>query len=194
MSEWYYDLDGEQQGPVSKEVLQAKFVSAELPPSNLVWTKDMADWQPASEVEGLISIATPITPVLQSETLDSVFSQSDEIPESEEEFSPYAAPNSAEELPNSMLTGKMPRTYLVQSIILTALTFFCCCCIPLGVIPLVYSVMVSNRYDRGDYYGSKAASGTAKVWCIILWIIVGIRILIQFLGLGIGFVEGFNEW
>jgi len=139
MSEWYYDLDGEQQGPVSKEVLQAKFVSAELPPSNLVWTKDMADWQPASEVEGLISIATPITPVLQSETLDSV--------------------------PNSMLTGKMPRTYLVQSIILTALTFFCCCCIPLGVIPLV---LMNGR-------GIAIVIGTCIIVVLVAWSIMAER-------------------
>jgi uncharacterized RDD family membrane protein YckC len=49
MEQWYYaDMQRQQQGPVSPEVLRDKFNQAELALTSLVWREGMANWQPLS--------------------------------------------------------------------------------------------------------------------------------------------------
>lgn len=50
MEEWYYALNGAQQGPVSREVLLQLLGSRQLPATSLVWREGMADWVAASQV------------------------------------------------------------------------------------------------------------------------------------------------
>ena len=47
---WYYEAQGEQQGPVTEEAIQALFTSGVIEASTKVWRKGLADWLPASEV------------------------------------------------------------------------------------------------------------------------------------------------
>ena len=53
VSQWYYTRNGERQGPVEHSTLNMLAQSNELKPEDLVWTEGMADWKPASTVEGL---------------------------------------------------------------------------------------------------------------------------------------------
>jgi hypothetical protein len=52
--------------------------------------------------------------------------------------------------------------YLVQSILVTL-----CCCMPFGIVALVYSAQVSSKLAAGDVAGAQACSRNASKWSII---------------------------
>jgi|GEM_PF-2011601 len=53
MADWYVNMDGEEMGPYSIEVLKQLADGKQLVPSHLVWTAGMDDWISASEVSDL---------------------------------------------------------------------------------------------------------------------------------------------
>lgn len=55
-----------------------------------------------------------------------------------------------------------PPNYLAVAIITMIL-----CCIPLGIVGVVYSTKVNSAYDRGDYHEAERASRNAKTWVIV---------------------------
>lgn len=52
--------------------------------------------------------------------------------------------------------------YLVPSILLMLF-----CCLPGGIIALVYGSTVNSKLAQGDRAGAIAASNSAKLWCMI---------------------------
>ncbi len=66
-------------------------------------------------------------------------------------------------------TGTTPRSvpsYLAQAIIVTIL-----CCLPFGIVAIVYAAQVSGKVAAGDYAGAVEASNKAKTWC---WVSFGV--------------------
>jgi hypothetical protein len=63
--------------------------------------------------------------------------------------------------------------YLVPAILVTL-----CCCLPGGVVAIIYAAQVNSKLVAGDVAGAMAASSNAKTWC---WISAALGIL---LGLG----------
>ena len=61
--------------------------------------------------------------------------------------------------------GKVPN-YLVQSILATL-----CCCLPFGIVAIVYAAQVDGKLAARNYSGAVEASNSAKMWC---WISFGI--------------------
>lgn len=67
--------------------------------------------------------------------------------------------------------------YLVQSILLTLF-----CCLPFGIVAIVFSSQANSKAALGDYQGAMASANTAKTWCwaafgvglsaVVLWIAV----------------------
>ena len=55
-----------------------------------------------------------------------------------------------------------PDNYLVWAILSTVL-----CCLPLGIVSIVYSTKVSGLWAQGRYGEAQAASDNAKKWAII---------------------------
>jgi Interferon-induced transmembrane protein len=55
-----------------------------------------------------------------------------------------------------------PDNYLVWAILVTVL-----CCLPFGIVSLVYSTKVSGLWAQGQYAEAQAASDNAKKWAII---------------------------
>jgi hypothetical protein len=55
-----------------------------------------------------------------------------------------------------------PDNYLVWAILSTVL-----CCLPLGIVSIVYSTKVSGLWAQGRYGEAQAASSNAKKWAII---------------------------
>lgn len=47
--------------------------------------------------------------------------------------------------------------YLVQSILVTLF-----CCLPFGVVAIIYAAQVNSKLQVGDYEGAVKASNTAK--------------------------------
>ncbi len=54
------------------------------------------------------------------------------------------------------------QTYLAQSILVTLF-----CCLPFGVVAIVYAAQASGKLSAGDYYGASVAANNAKKWCLI---------------------------
>ena len=52
-----------------------------------------------------------------------------------------------------------PDNYLVWAILCTLL-----CCLPFGIVSIVYSSKVDGLYNSGDYIGAQKASDNAKKW------------------------------
>ena len=59
--------------------------------------------------------------------------------------------------------------YLVQAILVTI-----CCCLPAGIVAIVYAAQVNGKLRSGDYAGALQASGNAKTWC---WVSFGLGIV-----------------
>ncbi len=52
--QWYYAVNGTQQGPVRFVELQQLAALGQLAPGDLVWCEGMAEWTPAQSVPGLL--------------------------------------------------------------------------------------------------------------------------------------------
>ncbi len=61
-------------------------------------------------------------------------------------------------------------SYLAQSILCTLF-----CCLPFGVVAIVYAAQVSSKLSAGDYGGAAAASANARRWC---WLSFGIGLAV----------------
>lgn len=59
-----------------------------------------------------------------------------------------------------------PDTYFAWAIVLTLM-----CCLPAGIVAVVYSSSVESRYSIGDYEGALKASERAKIWCIVAFVL-----------------------
>lgn len=74
------------------------------------------------------------------------------------------------ELDQSMNQGIRPKNYLVESILVTIL-----CCLPLGIVGIIFATQVNTKFDAGDYAGAEKASKQAKqfmMWGLILGLVV----------------------
>jgi hypothetical protein len=61
----------------------------------------------------------------------------------------------------NMAQQRVPN-YLVPSILATIF-----CCVPLGIVAIVYSAQVNSKLEAGDFEGAVKASENAKKWCWI---------------------------
>ncbi len=69
-------------------------------------------------------------------------------------------------------TQPKPPNYLALAIISTIL-----CCLPLGIVSIVFSTQVNSKYAEGDYEGAEKASQNAKLFWIlaaVVGLVVGI--------------------
>jgi Interferon-induced transmembrane protein len=55
-----------------------------------------------------------------------------------------------------------PDNYLVWAILVTVL-----CCLPFGIVSIVYSTKVSGLWTQGRYAEAQSAADSAKKWAII---------------------------
>ena len=56
--------------------------------------------------------------------------------------------------------------YLVQAILVTLF-----CCLPFGIVAIVYAAQVNSKIAIGDYNGAVQASNNAKIWS---WVAFGV--------------------
>ena len=92
---------------------------------------------------------------------------------------PYQATGAAPSGP----VGAKPNNYLVQSILVTL-----CCCLPLGIVSIVFAAQVDSKWNAGDHAGAVKASENAKKWsmiALILGIIANIGVVILQVVLGV---------
>ena len=63
-------------------------------------------------------------------------------------------PNAQQQMP--------PSNHLALAIITTIL-----CCLPAGIVSIVYATQVNSKWQAGDYEGAQRASKNAKTWWIV---------------------------
>jgi len=61
---------------------------------------------------------------------------------------------------------KRPSTYLAWSIVMTLL-----CCLPAGIVAIIFSCRVSSKWAAGDVEAAKQASERAQLWIILSFIL-----------------------
>lgn len=157
--EYWIIVDGKAQGPYGV----ADMIRRGVTPSTPVWRQGMTEWVPAGTVRELAGYFS---------TTENY--QSQQLGYSTPPPSPGAAPvpqssaGPAWHAVNDDNRQPMPSTYLGWNIAATVL-----CCIPCGIIGIIYSVMTRNKYDQGDYAGAQNASKWAAIW-LILGIVLGL--------------------
>lgn len=63
----------------------------------------------------------------------------------------------------------------VENYLVPAILSALCCCLPVGVIAIVYAAQVNSKLAVGDVPGAMAASRNAKMW---VWIAAGAGIAV----------------
>ncbi len=161
--EYWIIIDGERRGPYTADQLTSVGVNGSTP----IWREGLPAWVPASTVPELTDIFNhvdeEVLSVGESEAEDVVPPQwhptppptpvLEQVPQ--HQYQPYIAPRMEVEKPPK------PGTYLAWSIVVALL-----CCIPFGIVAIVYSTKVNSRYADGDYAGAEKASERTQLWII----------------------------
>jgi hypothetical protein len=69
-----------------------------------------------------------------------------------------------------------PQNYLVFAILTTVL-----CCLPAGVVSIVYAAKVNGLYAEGKYDEAESASKNAKTWAIVSAVLALIVFVLYFI-------------
>lgn len=138
MKMYYYMDQGTRMGPFPIDQLPGKNITLDT----FVWCEGMENWKTAREV-----------------------------PELDFLFNPGAHRTPP---PISGMTGNQgygnqgfnrpprPETYLVWAILTTIL-----CCLPFGIVSIVYATKVDSAYNNGEYAEAEKYSNKAKTWAIV---------------------------
>ena len=59
--------------------------------------------------------------------------------------------------------------YLVQAILVTIF-----CCLPFGIVAIVFAAQVNGKIQAGDIAGAQDSSSKAKMWC---WLAFGLGLV-----------------
>lgn len=84
--------------------------------------------------------------------------------------------------------GQPPPSNLVWAILTTIL-----CCLPLGVVSIVYAARVESRWMQGDYQGARESSESAKKFAIYSAVAYGVALLVVIILAFAGVIGGVNS-
>lgn len=169
-AKYYAMIDGERKGPFSLEDLPA----AGVRPSTYIWTKGMPDWQKAEENADvcrlfrnhLYDIMHPGQPSYTPEELERYkVSKDPEKPSNVSRFDRMLQEAGQDPLPTiEELEAKKDTTVPPVSMIGYAwlVTFFCC--IPTGIVALVYAYKSRNAWNKGENAAAHELNRKAKMW------------------------------
>lgn len=83
--------------------------------------------------------------------------------------------------------GNLPSipNYLVHAILATVF-----CCLPFGIVSIVYAAQVNSKIAAGDYAGAVDASDKARTW---FWVSFGIGLAVTLMWVFFGIIAGLAE-
>lgn len=162
--QYWINHNGVQSGPVDLDALKEMGLTS----AAYVWHEGLDDWKKITqlpELQGLYEmVGEPVTPT-----------DNQGAPSAVREEPVTGQPYMSERQPGTTDTRWQPQygavqpgsdepcppTNLVWAIISTVL-----CCLPTGIVAIIYALKVSNKYREGDIEGAKRASETGAWWCI----------------------------
>ena len=157
--QYWINHNGVQSGPVDADGIKEMALTSRA----YVWCQGMSDWVRITqipELQGLYEIVEePVTTGQPIQPQNVAYEQ----PVNTRPVSNQPTYEQTEEAPEPC-----PPTNLVWAIISTLL-----CCLPTGIVAIIYSLKVTNKYREGDIEGAKRASEIGAWWCIAS-IILGI--------------------
>jgi hypothetical protein len=65
---------------------------------------------------------------------------------------------------------RVPPLPQINNYLVPAVLSAFCCCMPIGVVAIIYAAQVNSKLHAGDIAGAQAASKNAKMWS---WIALG---------------------
>ena len=80
-----------------------------------------------------------------------------------------------------------PNSYLALAIISTIL-----CCLPTGIVSIVYATKVNSAYEDGNYEAANSASKNAKTWGIVSIVAAALGWVLYLLIFGAAFFAALN--
>ncbi|MDB6122594.1 MAG: hypothetical protein JWQ71_1587 [Pedosphaera sp.] len=132
-----------EYGPITADQLRQWIAEGRADANTRTKVEGTEDWQPLSSFPEFASLfaQTPPPPTMAYPPGSNAYA---------------LAPNALPPVSN----------YLVQAILCTL-----CCCVPGGIVAIVYAAQVNGKLQAGDYQGALKASKTARLWC---WVSFGI--------------------
>ena len=64
------------------------------------------------------------------------------------------------------------------------------CCVPFGIVGIVYAAQVNGKLTTGDYAGAVDSSNKAKTWC---WVSFGIGLAVTLMWVFFGIIGALAE-
>ena len=153
--QYWINHNGVQSGPVDADGIKNLALTSRA----YVWHPGLSDWVKITqipELEGLYEVVEE--PVLTGQPIQPHNVTAEPQPVNTQTVN--TQPEATQE--------PCPPTNLVWAIITTLL-----CCLPAGIVAIIYALKVTNKYREGDIEGAKRASEIGAWWCIAS-IILGI--------------------
>ena len=139
---YYIIKDGRQAGPFEENQLLSMGVTR----FTMVWREGMQNWQEAGQLAELAYLFN---------NNNGNFQGGQTPPPQWNQYSTGYSPYGSNIPP-------MPKTWLVESILATLF-----CCLPFGIVGIVYASKVSTSYLMGNYALAQKQSEDAKKWTLI---------------------------
>ena len=170
--EIYIHANGSNKGPYSLEQLKDLGISPDTP----VWYNGLPDWTPAGVAPATRELffapspdkaIVPEEPSAEAQATPASGESAPPIPGGRQGYNPnqgyYGRQGyNPQGYPYGPGQQGPPPSYLAWAIISTL-----CCCIPFGVVAIVYASKVNSLWARGDMYGAQKASKRAQLWTIL---------------------------
>ncbi len=191
MEQYYYVKDGQRLGPIVPEQFAASGVTGET----LVWTQGMTDWKAAStipELAAYLSMA-PVPPPYEPEPQPQVQPQPQPQPQS---YGYGQGGYNQGGYNQGGYGGQMygaagqpsytppPGNNMVWAILTTLF-----CCLPFGIVSIVYASKVDNLWAMGNHQAALDAKRKSKNWAIaaaVSALVVTILYVILIVVMGVG--------
>ena len=177
--QYWINHNGVQSGPFELDALKEMGLTS----AAYVWHEGLDDWKKITqlpELQGVYEMVqepeapTPAQPTAAREQV--VTGQ----PYQQQPRQPLATEGQTMPQHDGMPSAEQepcPPTNLVWAIISTIL-----CCLPTGIVAIIYALKVTNKYREGDIDGAKRASEVGAWWCIatiimgILYVPIGVLV------------------
>ena len=165
---YYIAENGQQAGPYEPYELPLHGLTV----NSLVWREGMANWTSASQVPELMALLSgqtinlgdsdaPLPPMPPMGNQQSQMSQVPPLSGQPTQQQPYQ--QQCYYQPNYVQSQRprKPDNNLVWAILCTLF-----CCLPFGIISIVYSSKVDSLYNAGNYDEAQEAANKAKNWAM----------------------------
>lgn len=148
MKKYFYHNGVDKFGPFTKEELQQAGITAETQ----IWYDGLPNWVSASTIEELSSLFTAQVPPISSS-----------VPP----VTPLQVPNYSQQQSSSQNTAQQRPTIPPPSNLVWGILTTIFCCLPFGIVSIIYAGKVESTFYAGNYDLAKKYSKQAATWAIV---------------------------